>query len=123
MVTGAADRSQRGGGDRGRLLVLHRGVPGQGEPGGVQRLAESPRTVHSSLGSLNMFFTNETKPPKHLALSWLQSWLCAMGGFSSLFSAVSRSLPLAVTQRATALYFKGDLSVIHVLSMVINIHL
>jgi len=31
-----------------------------------------------------------------------------MGGFSSLFSAVSRSLPLAVTQRATALYFKAS---------------
>ena len=31
-----------------------------------------------------------------------------MGGFSSLFSFVSRTLPLGVTQRATALYFRAS---------------
>jgi len=30
-----------------------------------------------------------------------------MGGFSSLFSVVSKTLPLGVTQRATAIYFKA----------------
>jgi len=31
-----------------------------------------------------------------------------MGGFSSLFSFVSRTLPLGVTQKATALYFRAS---------------
>merc|ERR1719471_1058768 len=31
-----------------------------------------------------------------------------MGGFSSLFSVISKTLPLSFTQRATALYFKAS---------------